>query len=50
VSKKLEIKSKESSTVKKVRMKLKSSPKKREHSDIERIMVEIVDVDFGDFD
>ncbi len=48
--KKVEIKSKDSSTVKKVRMKLKLSPKKREHSDIERIMVEIVDVDFGDFD
>ncbi len=42
--KKVEIKSKESSTVRKVRTK------KRKHSDIERIMVEIVDVDFGDFD
>ncbi len=45
--KKVEIKSKESSTVKKIRMKMISSPKKR---DMERIMVEIVDVDFGDFD
>jgi hypothetical protein len=50
VCKKLEIKSKESSTVKKVRMKLKSSLKKREQLDIECIRVEIVVVGFGDFD